>query len=72
MIKNIILDIRIIFNIYLKILKTYLIHFNFQTNFYLQNIISQKLFFKTILKNSYQISLKILIEHSYSNELERS
>ena len=65
MIKNKILDIRIIFKTYLKQLKTGKFFFlSFQINFCsikyqrtnFQNCF-QKLFFKTIFENSYQIYL---------------
>ena len=68
MIKNKVLDIKIIFKIYLKILKINLKYSKFSNRllFYktLKNSLkkcSRKLFFKTILKNSYQISPKLLL-----------
>ena len=54
MIKNKVMDIKIIFKIYLKILKTTL---GFQTDFYFikyQEKSFQKLFLKIILENGYE------------------
>ena len=54
MIKNKVMDIKIILKIYLKILKTIL---GFQTNFYFtkyQRKVFKNYFFKTILENGYQ------------------
>ena len=65
MIKNKILDIKIIFKPYLKLLKTDLKYFRFLNKFFFtkhQIVVfkncSQKLFFKSIFKNNYQTNPK--------------
>ena len=55
MIKNKILDIKIIFKIYLKILKIDQKYFRFSNKLLLYKILKKQLFSKTIFKSSYHI-----------------